>query len=62
MGHNVSESLGMKIIDGKYVDLALLLKNFNNEDTVSKRVLVYENNGQIVSKSKSAVKITHIEK
>lgn len=60
--YTVSESLGMKIIHGKYVDLALLLKNFNNEDTVSKRVLVYENNGQIVSKSKSSVKITYIEK
>lgn len=62
LGHNVSESLRMKIIEGKFVDLALLLKNSNIEDTVSERVLVVGNDGQMVSKSRSAVKITSIEK
>lgn len=62
LGHNVSESLRMKIIEGKFVDLALLLKNSNIEDTVSERVLVVGNDGQMASISRSLVKITSIEK
>lgn len=52
----------MKIFKGKYVDPALLLKNSNIEDTVSERVFVVENDVQMVRKSRSAVKITSIEK
>lgn len=62
LGHNVSESLRMKIIEGKFVDLALLLKNSNIEDTVSERVLVVGNDGQMASISRSLVKITSTEK
>uniref|UniRef100_A0A8W8IEJ3 Uncharacterized protein n=1 Tax=Magallana gigas TaxID=29159 RepID=A0A8W8IEJ3_MAGGI len=43
-------------------DLALLLKNSNIEDTVSERVLVVGNDGQMVSSSRTAIKSTSIEK
>uniref|UniRef100_A0A8W8IA39 SGNH hydrolase-type esterase domain-containing protein n=1 Tax=Magallana gigas TaxID=29159 RepID=A0A8W8IA39_MAGGI len=55
LGHNVSESLRMKIVEGKYVDLALLLKNSNIEDTVSERVLVVGNDGQMVKLNLTSV-------
>lgn len=45
MGYNVSELLWMKIVEGKYVDLVLLLKNLNIEDIVSERVFVVGNDG-----------------
>ena len=48
LAHNVSEIL--KIIEGKYVDLALLLKNSVIEDATSERVFVVGSDWQMVCK------------
>ena len=62
LGHNVSEILRLKIIEGKYVDLVLLLKNSNIEDATSETVFVVGSDGQMVCKQKSAIRINSIEK
>ena len=62
LAHNVSEILRLKIIEGKYVDLALLLKNSVIEDATSERIFVVGSDGQMVCKQKSAIRINSIEK
>lgn len=62
LGHNVNEMIRQKIVEGKYVDLALLLKNSNIEDSASERIFLIGNDGQMQSKLKNTLKITSIEK
>lgn len=62
LGHNVNAQIRQKIIQGKYIDLATLLKNSNTDDSASDRVFVLGNDGQLCSRSRSSIKIVTIEK